>query len=209
MLKLKIFILSWLLYQANKTKTQAVYAIKNKLLTKYGQHVGNDLQVLEKRCWTCGGSGIYIGWDPHNGDDFFDVCRHCGGTGIYETKEFVLDVVKLGKYEFHNNPIKVHNTDIKPRITYHIKIGHKATKLSRLCAGIIISIFDSSYAKQVIKNKLQSEKFKNFQRFRKLCNAADLIPFCVTDPLLFKETQRKQYEEDFRKRVCDAFDLPF
>lgn len=155
------------------------------------------------------GARIYEGYNSYEGE-YFDVCRHCCGTGIYETKNFVLDVVEFGKYQFHNNPRKVYDTEtIKPRITYHIKIDHKATKLSKLCAGIIIPIYDSNYCKQVIINKLKYERYRIYQHYKKLCDTADLVPFCMSDPLLFKETQRKQYEEDFRKRVCDAFDLPF
>lgn len=80
---------------ANPSDRSAFYAIKDRLLRRYGKPDGVDVQELTTRCW---------GWR----DDYGDVigcdgrlCTKCGGTGIFSCRYVHLERYRLGKYVFH------------------------------------------------------------------------------------------------------------
>lgn len=87
-----------LFYKANAAdypeKRGVFYPLKDKLLRLYGKHDGWDLQVIEKKCWGCDGTGI---------DDWNDGCEcyACQGTGIYSTRNIRLDRYQLGLRIYH------------------------------------------------------------------------------------------------------------
>lgn len=184
MLKLKIFVLSWLLHHANKTKAQTIYRIKDKLLQKYGKKIDIDLQILKRECWDCFGKGSY------QTEDYHIKCCSCDGTGVYEIKTFVLEVWKFGKYEFHNNPTRKYNNieDVKPRITYHRIIEHNPTKLDYYCLEILRLMYQKEYYSTWLS--LKKTELLNF--YSRLCSKADIVPFNISD-----------------KDMLEAEDLPF
>jgi hypothetical protein len=99
-------ILPWLLHQANReSKEPQFYAIKKRILEKYGEHDGYDLQTIPgKRCWSCKGTGIYEHW---RGNEW---CYHCCGNGWYKDPLWnILERVKFGHYTFHQPHLTVHN----------------------------------------------------------------------------------------------------
>ncbi|GEM_PF-5562974 len=68
------------------------YEFKNNFLDRHGVPDGWDLQVLDKQCWTCGGTGKFAGWDD---------CWDCGATGIYRRVRVVLWRYRLGGDVYH------------------------------------------------------------------------------------------------------------
>lgn len=104
---MKTFILSTLLHHANRTTRSAeFYAIKNRILSKYGLIVGYDVQHIGgKRCFTCDGTGVYRGyWD--SGEEWHDTCNRCSGGGWYKWPVWnVLEKRRFGRYTFHQ-PVK-------------------------------------------------------------------------------------------------------
>ncbi len=94
--------LSILLHHANRTvSSDDFYAIKGDILAKHGKVVGYDVQFIEgKKCFACGGSGIYTGyWD--SGEQWHDTCNRCWGGWFKSPTWNVLAKVRLGRYTFH------------------------------------------------------------------------------------------------------------
>jgi len=102
---MKKIILSWLLHHANRsTKAHAFYSIKDKVLSRYGECVGYDLQKIDgKKCRSCGGSGLHARYSntyPYKAYDW-DTCWHCFG-GWYRLPIWVcLSRIRFGRYVFH------------------------------------------------------------------------------------------------------------
>ena len=73
---------------------QCFYSLaKEPMLRLHGQRAGFDLQIIEKKCWECAGTGT----DYH----CTDKCGYCYGSGIYETKKIVLERYILNGRVFH------------------------------------------------------------------------------------------------------------
>lgn len=95
----QILTLSTLLHYANlSASSDRFYALKNRLLDRYGRAVGYDVQYLGgKECWSCDGSGVY--WTRQT-------CYSCDGTGWHKWPVWnVLLKRKFGRYTFHT-PVK-------------------------------------------------------------------------------------------------------
>lgn len=107
---MRLFILSFILHHANRfTKDGEFYAIKNKLLKDYGNHVDYQIQHIPgKKCFNCDGSGQwpkYSMYPPYNIYDYGE-CYRCGGTGWFKYPQWIcLALVKFGLYYFHR-PLK-------------------------------------------------------------------------------------------------------
>src|SRR6185369_13280700 len=102
-----IWILSTLLHYANLSASSArFYALKNKLLDRYGKTIGYDVQYLDgKKCYTCGGTGVYTGYYWESGEAWHDTCNRCWRGWFKPPVWNVLLKRKFGKYTFHT-PIK-------------------------------------------------------------------------------------------------------
>jgi hypothetical protein len=94
-------ILSYLLWLANSkppmTNRDGFYAMKSRLLRRYGTRDGTDLQEIPgKPCFNCNGTGLTLGgyraW----------TCRKCDGTGDYRAGFWCqLERWRLGGRVFH------------------------------------------------------------------------------------------------------------
>jgi len=89
--------LAWLLWHANAVMGSSVdrfaaYAIKERILRRWGRLVGEDIQHIKRECYSCDGSGYY-----YAGED----CWLCGGTGIYDEKWIRLERWEFGGHIFH------------------------------------------------------------------------------------------------------------
>lgn len=86
----------------------AFYAIKDKVLSKWGNVIGYDIQHIKgKRCNSCDGHGRHAKYG-HNGKiyDYAD-CYHCWG-GWYKLPIWVaLHRIQYGNFVFHK-PLKRH-----------------------------------------------------------------------------------------------------
>lgn len=76
----------------NYSLKQMFYSeVKPVVLRVFGVHAGYDLQTIEYKCWTCGGTGKY-----YNGN----TCYHCS-NGIYSTRQFSLERFILNGRLYH------------------------------------------------------------------------------------------------------------
>ena len=99
---MRALLLSNLLHYANRTvQSENFYRIKNQILIRHGKIVGYDVQFIDgKKCYTCGGTGIYVGYN-YSGYQFSDACRRCLG-GWYRLPVWnVLAKLRFGKFTFH------------------------------------------------------------------------------------------------------------
>ena len=87
-------IISWLLWHANADPgfhRRDFYAMKDRLLARYGRVVGHDVQRIQQPCYgtswdmTCKGAG----------------CPRCGGTGIWSERWVLLERWDLAGRTFH------------------------------------------------------------------------------------------------------------
>jgi hypothetical protein len=106
---MKRLLLSWLLHHANRhTKSESFYAIKDQILSKYGKHIGYDVQHIPgKKCNSCGGKGQhpkYSNRPPYNIYDWAD-CYRCWGGWYKFPKWICLARIQFGRYVFHK-PLK-------------------------------------------------------------------------------------------------------
>lgn len=107
-INMKTLILSTLLHYANRSvgysDRDEFYAIKGKLLSKYGKRLEDDWQHIKKTCYRCDGKGTF-----HPECRRPEPCWWCH-KGVYE--EFIVQLHKyqFGKYVFHNPQKK---TDVK------------------------------------------------------------------------------------------------
>lgn len=81
-----VALLAWLLTLANADppfcRKREFYALKKRLLARYGRRTGHTWQEFTKYCYGCEGTGQYRRhWDD---DGEGDECRRCGGTGVYD-----------------------------------------------------------------------------------------------------------------------------
>jgi len=146
-----IKILSWLCYHANTGyRSQKFYAVKNKLLAKYGKLVGYDTQFFEgSDCWTCNGTGIYHGYSYRG--SFKDICNRCGGTGRYHMDRYVLlERIQFGKYIFHS-PKESTVSMNKKQFTIQGYIRHEQTKYCDISRFILFILFEKNYLKRWYK----------------------------------------------------------
>jgi hypothetical protein len=156
-------ILPFLLHHANRSihriavGKEEFYAIKKMLLQK-GKHVNYDVQHFEgKKCWTCGGSGIYTGY-YFSGGKWSDSCNRCFG-GWYKYPMWVcLDRIKFGPYYFHQplkRELRVKNPFTKEELGWEVTertvvegpIFHNATDAGWWSLLILFYLYDrKSYA---------------------------------------------------------------
>ncbi len=67
---------------ANANGNAAFYAFKARFLRRFGTRAGLDRQRIELDCYGCEGSGFFTK---------SEVCRKCGGQGVYDVKEILLE----------------------------------------------------------------------------------------------------------------------
>ena len=146
MKKLKILILSWLVFHANrKGKNSYFYKIKNELLEKYGEHKGYDIQFIAgKKCYSCRGTGTFK-------CDYKlpETCWSCGGAGWFKKDQWnILAVVQLGKYQFHNPYAR---SITRPDFCNNLIVGyikHYPTKYSNFALFLLFLLCEKGYLKR-------------------------------------------------------------
>lgn len=145
-------ILPTLLHYANRaSRDERFYAIKTKILQKYAQADGSDIQYIHgKSCYSCGGTGVYKRYDNYGQPDH-DACWNCYNGWYKRPKWVVLRRYKFGKYIFHQ-PVSTHYSQesIPPemKIAHGIIDGyveHKYSKWSKTCRMILFWMYDFKY----------------------------------------------------------------
>ena len=141
-------ILFWLIHHANRnTKSENFYAIKSKILQKYGKNAGYDVQYFKGiKCNSCSGRGAHpkYSWTTGKIYDWAD-CYHCWGGWYRPAKYVLLERFQLGKYIFHQ-PKSTHysNDKIEVPITCRIEgfVEHKHSKYGDNALTILYILFD-------------------------------------------------------------------
>lgn len=96
----------------SSTDRELFYEIKSRILRQRGTTDGYDLQHIPgKKCFSCDGTGIYVGYHTFSGTRFEDYCRRCGESGWHKRpKWIVLDRWILDGFVFHI-PGQVHRIE--------------------------------------------------------------------------------------------------
>lgn len=138
-------ILSTLLHYANARPPtlhrQEFYALKDRLLRRYGVPDGEDVQEIIKECW-CNG-------------DYGTRCYKCRGTLVYDRKWVRLQRWRFGKYVFHQPietlrvPREGWNVNIRGLVqhpSYGVLSNEAALWLLVLCGwwGLFFSLLSAS-----------------------------------------------------------------
>src|ERR1051325_814469 len=121
-------IRAFLLHLANSNPPfdrREFYALKERLLRRHGTPDGYDTQDIVKRCW-----------GPDQDGCLGKKCWRCGGTGIYDRRITSLQRFVWCGFRFHV-PVSfgIHN----PLITIHGHVQHKT--YGRACAEAAIWLF--------------------------------------------------------------------
>lgn len=85
------------------------YHMKDRLLRRFGEYVGYDIQHIRKECWTCHGTGMYTEKQR---------CWNCS-NGIYKEFWCKLERWQVGNYVFHLPQKK----SLVPIIAYDDKVN--------------------------------------------------------------------------------------
>lgn len=88
--------LAWLLGLGNarargSSLDREFYALKDRLLRKYGTRDGVDIQHIKRECWGYEEDGKCLGKG----------CRRCGGSGVWDEKWIELERWAIGGRVFH------------------------------------------------------------------------------------------------------------
>ncbi len=146
--------LSWLLHHANRQgKNENFYKIKNRILKKYGKHICYDIQFIPgKKCWTCGGTGVYEYFDIFTGKVYDrDFCRHCS-DGWYKRPVWnILAKVRFGKYEFHQPWKRVYEKPDNGIVPFEGYIDHNRSKYGEFALFVLFLCFEKGYLKRWYK----------------------------------------------------------
>ena len=134
-------ILAWLCHYANANPCHRplFYDLKNRLLRKYAEFRGHDIQEIVNECWgdKRDDYGELYGCGP--------TCRRCGGTGIWDRHWVRLQRWHWGKYVFHipdgSTGIKPDSVQIQGRIE-HADYG-KASREAELWLYLVTLQFKS------------------------------------------------------------------
>lgn len=111
--------LGWLLAVANAdpgVHRRDFYALKDRLLTRFGVCVGEDVQRIVRECW---GTSDNYACDGAS-------CRRCGGTGVWDTSLILLQRWSLGGYVFHRPDRRVYGDGW--RVTIEGRIEHRRNR---------------------------------------------------------------------------------
>lgn len=207
---MKKLILAWLLFHANKSKDKRFYEIKNRILKKYGNPIGFDIQHIEgKQCFSCGGTGThhYINWEGEEYDR--DTCWHCSGTGWFKRPVWnYLYQIKFGRYVFHQPFERAY---IKPEGTLLVFVGyveHNKTKYTDFALFLLFLAFEKGYLKRYY-NESGYGYFRNWLKPHNFINNIIHIMKHKEDSIPFKYPRKRKPQiacEDYRSTNDD---LPF
>lgn len=110
-------LIAWLLHLANARppfRREEFYALKDRLLCRYGTMFGFDVQRITDPCWGYEADGGCCG--PH--------CRKCWGTGIWRDRWILLERWQCHGYLFHR-PRRMTSESEARSATIHGRIEHR------------------------------------------------------------------------------------
>jgi hypothetical protein len=114
-------LLALLLHYANADPPmyrESFYALKERLLRRYGTFRGHDLQEIRKECY---GDGW---WRYEGGEPCGPKCRRCGGTGVYDMRWVRLERWEWCGYSFHRPDGDTHKPPDPANVRIFGRIEH-------------------------------------------------------------------------------------
>jgi hypothetical protein len=122
-------LVGWLLHRANaappRIGREAFYAMKDRLVARYGYLIGTDYQHILKPCWD-------------------GPCERCGGTGVWTEFYVELDRWQIARWIFHRPMRRLIRICGGPKaVTIEGYIHHAGYgALSVVCALLLAILFD-------------------------------------------------------------------
>lgn len=176
------------------------YAMKSRILQRWGTPDGRDIQHIEgKQCWTCYGSGIYVGIYWISGDEWQDTCNRCFGSGWFKSPVWVvLERYRIGNFVFHQPTDRLYKAPESLEPTNQIEgyIEHRDYGWRKpIWAAIVLGlIFDWKLAWLGLKGEANSTRIvQRWHRWK-------------------RDRKRRQIERDMASRSSSDFDdteVPF
>lgn len=161
------YVLSKVLQVANSwpnaSSQDEFYAMKRRILERFGTPCGIDIQSLDgKICHSCEGSGTFY---HYSGDS--DYCYRCDGSGWYKPPSYVeLQRVQIGKVVFHSPLKRVYHHGDKhvPRASINGYIEHRSHNPDLvLWAHLMLGLlFDRNVAKTAWKRLVSHSRVCRF-----------------------------------------------
>ncbi len=152
-MRLKQYILSWLLHHANRLgHDDYFYSIKNRILSKYGKLIGYNIQFIEgKKCYSCGGTGTYTYYDRWGEACDWDVCWNCY-KGWYKRPTWnILMLMRFGKYTFHQPYARIYEKPFPEKPIIEGYIEHEKSKYSKFALTALFLLYEKNYIKRWYK----------------------------------------------------------
>lgn len=104
----------------NSIFKDGMYSLKSEIIRKYGKDDGFDLQIINKECWSCDGTGTFkSSWKMP------ETCWSCMGSGLYATHRIMLKRFVLNGQVFHEPRPEQSESDRTPKNIIKGYIRHK------------------------------------------------------------------------------------
>ena len=147
---MKLTLLSWLVFHANKSKNKRFYPIKNNILLKHGRKTDTVVQYIEgKKCFSCGATGNYTYYDLNGFEYDYAPCYHCNRTGWYKRPRWnYLEVIQFGKYKFHRPFATVYKEPAENVQQFEGYIEHSNTRHTELALFILFFVYETGFLKR-------------------------------------------------------------
>lgn len=136
-------LIARLLHLANQgppfSRRSEFYALKERILARFGTRAGDDVQHIRKECWGYEEDGYCLG--RH--------CNRCGGTGIWDERWILLERWELCGYVFHRPA----GSTLRRDVTIEGRITHgKRNRQASLAAALWLAlIFDRQLFWQIFR----------------------------------------------------------
>lgn len=128
-------VVAWLLVHANAdpgiaSQRRDFYALKDRLLKRWGRVVGDDVQEIVDRCWGYYDDGRCLGRG----------CGKCGGSGVFSRRRVLLERWEIAGRVFHR-PVGPYYgdrpADIQGRIVHEPWSHSRASVDARLWLALL------------------------------------------------------------------------
>ncbi len=143
---LRVRTISRLLWLANSDPPYMhkyrFYAMKEKILARYGHCCGEDFQEITLRCNSCHGTGGL--YEPGG-------CYKCGGDGIYRRYWVRLIRWAIGDYVFHQPAERLDSRPYKVNIKGYVRHEMRGRKCWLACL-VLALFFDRQLLRMLLRD---------------------------------------------------------
>lgn len=115
---------------------QDFYALKQAICAAYGQRDGIDVQHIRDKCSRCTDGFVYTEYEMPD-----EICRKCGGSGIYADRWILLERWKIAGHVFHR---PVGHTESRTA-TIEGRITHRPSRLAYVAHRVLALTFRPQY----------------------------------------------------------------